>query len=82
MDGVWRHQYAGAELVWCARALIERCAKAVTLKGQGRAQPSNSRPHDEDVSNGIARQTSHHRSSVPGLTKKLFELLGCWRLIS
>src|SRR6185295_14424802 len=22
VEGVWRHQYAGAELVWCTRALI------------------------------------------------------------
>src|SRR5947207_4676849 len=73
VDGVRRHQYAGAELIWCAHALIERCAKAVTLKRQGRAQASNSRPHDENVSNGISRQTSHHSCSGSDLTKKLFE---------
>src|SRR5437667_8645811 len=46
VDGVRRHQYAGAELIWCAHALIERCAKAVTLKRQGRAQASNAGPND------------------------------------
>ena len=46
--------------VWSARALVKRYAKAVTLKGQGRAQSSNSCPNDEEVSNGISRQPSRH----------------------
>ena len=54
VDGVRRHQYAGAELIWCAHALIERCAKAVTLKRQGRAQASNAGPNDENVADVFA----------------------------